>query len=35
MTLREQPDVPLDADVLVPDRLAAAEDFVYLRERVP
>ena len=24
LTLREQPDVPLEADVLVPDRLAGA-----------
>jgi formylmethanofuran dehydrogenase subunit C len=26
LTLREQPDVPLEADVLTPDRLAAADD---------
>ena len=30
LTLREQPDVPLEADVLTPDRLAAAEDIAEL-----
>jgi formylmethanofuran dehydrogenase subunit C len=30
LTLREQPDVPLDAEVLVPDRLAGAEDVAAL-----
>jgi formylmethanofuran dehydrogenase subunit C len=30
LTLREQPDVPLEADVLTPDRLAAAEDIAAL-----
>ena len=26
LTLREQPDVPLEAEVLTPDRLAGADD---------
>ena len=30
LTLREQPDVPLDADVLTPDRLAGADDVAAL-----
>jgi formylmethanofuran dehydrogenase subunit C len=30
LTLREQPDVPLEADVLTPDRLAGAEDIAAL-----
>ena len=30
LTLREQPDVPLEADVLTPDRLAAADDIAAL-----
>ena len=30
LTLREQPDVPLDADVLTPDRLAGADDIAAL-----
>jgi len=30
LTLREQPDVPLEADVFTPDRLAAAEDIAAL-----
>jgi formylmethanofuran dehydrogenase subunit C len=30
LTLREQPDVPLEADVLAPDRLAGAEDVAAL-----
>ena len=30
LTLREQPDVPLEADVLTPDRLAGAEDVAAL-----
>jgi formylmethanofuran dehydrogenase subunit C len=30
LTLRERPDVPLEADVLVPDRLAGAEDVAAL-----
>ncbi len=30
LTLREQPDVPLEADVLTPDRLAGADDIAAL-----
>ena len=30
LTLREQPDVPLEADALVPDRLAGADDIAAL-----
>jgi formylmethanofuran dehydrogenase subunit C len=30
LTLREQPDVPLEADVLTPDRLAGSEDIAAL-----
>ena len=30
LTLREQPDVPLEAEVLTPDRLAGAEDVAAL-----
>jgi formylmethanofuran dehydrogenase subunit C len=30
LTLREQPDVPLEADVLAPDRLAGADDIAAL-----
>jgi formylmethanofuran dehydrogenase subunit C len=30
LTLREQPDVPLEADVLTPDRLAGAQDIAAL-----